>query len=164
MEDQELLKQKLHYDPDTGIFTALHSHGTRVKGEPVGYLTKDGYLVVGFNHKTPHLHRLAFLYMQGEWPTGAIDHKDGDRTNNSWDNLRVASRSTNSRNRKKNKNNTSGTTGVYFCAGRGRWDAYIHTDGKRKSLGSFMYEEDAIFARLTAEKDFGYWLDRTRED
>jgi len=49
MDEQTLLKEKLHYNPDTGVFTALHSHGGRVKGEPVGSLSRSGYLVAHFN-------------------------------------------------------------------------------------------------------------------
>ena len=164
LTEQEMLKEKLHYDPDTGIFTALHSHSKRVKGQPVGYLDSNGYVVIGFNCKVCLAHRLVFLYMLGDWPTGPVDHKNGDRSNNSWSNLRVVSNSTNSRNRKKSKNNTSGTTGVYFQKDSNKWYASIYVEGKVKHLGLFDYEQDAIFARMTAEKKYGYWVDKVRED
>ncbi len=120
MEEQELLKQKLYYDPVTGIFTALHSHGGRVRGEPVGYLNSNGYLIASFNGKAHLCHRLAFLYMTGNWPTGDVDHRDTDRVNNKWDNLRDVTKSVNSRNKSVQKNNTSGVVGVSWHVGKQR--------------------------------------------
>lgn len=160
MDEQELLKQKLHYDPETGIFTALHSHGTRVKGEQVGCLSPHGYLVAHFNGKNHLCHRLAFLYMTGDWPELDVDHKDTNTTNNKWDNLRVVTKSVNSRNRSVQKNNTSGVVGVSWHKARRKWQANIRVNGKQVSLGFFEYKEDAIFARMTAEKNFYYWVDK----
>ena len=160
MTEQELLKEKLHYDPDTGIFTALHSHGTRVKGESVGSLSPRGYLVAHFNGKLRLCHRLAFLYMLGEWPELDVDHKDTVKTNNKWINLRVVTKSVNSRNKSIHKNNTSGTVGVSWNTRRSRWVATIYVDGRLLHLGYFQFKEDAVLARMTAEKDYGYWLDK----
>lgn len=163
MKEQELLKQKLHYDPNTGIFTALHSHGTRVKGEPVGYLNPAGYLIASFNGQSYALQRLAFLYMTGDWPVGEVDHKDTDRVNNKWSNLRDVSKSVNLRNRLRFKNNKSGTTGVSWSTREKRWCATILSEGKRVFLGYFDYKEDAVLVRMTAEKKYGYWVDKVHD-
>lgn len=164
MNDQEFLKSKLSYDTQTGVFTALHSHGKRKSGAAVGSLTPHGYLVVHFKGKSHMCHRLAFLYVTGEWPLEIVDHKDGDKTNNKWNNLRLTTVSINSRNRRTNKNNKSGTMGVSWHSRDELWQANITVDGKQVNLGLFQHKEDAIFARMTAEKDYGYWLDKLCEE
>lgn len=57
----------------------------------------------------------------------------------------------------KNKirnSNTSGVEGVSFHRGSNKWRASIRTNGKRKHLGAFINKEDAIRARLKAEKEY----------
>lgn len=53
----------------------------------------------------------------------------------------------------KHKNNTSGVIGVSWNKVSGTWQAHI-------GLGNFVHKEDAILARMTAEKEYGYWLDK----
>lgn len=80
-----------------------------------------------------------------------------------WTNLRDVTSSVNIRNQAKRKNNTSGKTGVAWNKREGKWHAYIYADGKCKTLGYFDYKEDAIFARMTAEKNLGFWVDKVCE-
>ena len=54
-------------------------------------------------------------------------------------------------------NNTSGVRGVYFAAGKNKWAVQIGYNGNRYSLGRYDNKDDAIIARLRAEKMYyGY--------
>lgn len=89
-----------------------------------------------------------------------VDHIHGEdtRNDNRKSNLRIATTSQNSINKKMMRTNTSGTTGVIWHKHTQRWRAYITIDGKRKHLGSFVNKDDAIEARKEAEeKYYGEW-------
>lgn len=154
------LKEIFTYDQISGNFTHNFSRGLRKAGDVVGTINKGGYLQFQISGKIYLAHRLAWLYMTGDWPEGMIDHKDLDRKNNSWSNLRDVPRKVNARNGAIRKNNSSGFRGVSWNKQENKWYAYISVDGKLKSLGRFLHKEDAILARMTAEKKYGYWVDR----
>lgn len=84
MLTQSELKNKLTYNPETGLFGR--------KNKIAGSLRPNGYIQIGINKKLFRAHRLAFLYMTGEWPKSDVDHIDMDRKNNKWANLREADR------------------------------------------------------------------------
>lgn len=89
----EQLRWLLHYDPETGVFTRLIQLCNRVQvGDIAGFIKYNGYRVIKVGDKpTPYFaHRLAWLYIHGEWPSKGIDHIDGDRANNRIANLREA--------------------------------------------------------------------------
>jgi hypothetical protein len=84
------------YDPDTGLFTRLVTTGSRSQaGEIAGSKDSQGYWQISINHRVHRAHRLAWLYMMGEWPDAEIDHRDLNRSNNRWSNLRPATRAQN---------------------------------------------------------------------
>ncbi len=72
-----------------------------------------------------------------------VDHIDGDGLNNRRENLRLATRAENMRNRKTPSNNTSGFKGVIRVEWRKKWQARIVLNGKRKQLGYFDTPQDA---------------------
>lgn len=90
-------------------------------------------------------------------PEGKIrDHIDGDRLNNTRENIRFVTPAQNMFNRGVGNNNTSGYNGVYFHNDTGKWAAEIKIDRKKKHLGLFDIKEDAIAERKKAEiKYFG---------
>ncbi len=100
-------------------------------------------------------HTVVWAYHKGFWPK-SIDHIDGNKTNNSIENLREADALENSRNRKKPVNNTSGYVGVSWHKADKKWRASIRDRYKTISLGSFEKIEDAAEARKIAEMEFGY--------
>ena len=75
---------------------------------------KKGYLYISVNGLTYVAHRLAWLYMTGKWPTVLIDHKNGDKMDNRFANLREATYLQNFWNRGKRSDNTSGYKGVSY--------------------------------------------------
>lgn len=147
----ERLRSLISYDPDTGNFIWLVAHRGIVVGSEAGSLDRDGgYIQIGVDHRLYRAHRLAWLYMTGDWPI-EVDHKNGNRADNRWDNLREATRSQNNANGKRRADNTSGHKGISWDSRRGRWHAYININSKRRNLGCFREIESAIAARASAE-------------
>jgi hypothetical protein len=107
-------------------------------------LLKDGYISICLFGKSYMAHRLAWLYVTGNFPVGEIDHIDGNPSNNSWLNLREANRNQNSFNCKIRKSNTTGFKGVER-AGKG-FQARIRAYGKRYGLGTYKTPEEASTA------------------
>lgn len=157
--DQSTLKGLLTYSPVTGDFRWKKrknekAWNTKYAGKVAGYDWRAGPNVVYrsiriFNF--PFLgHRLAFLYMTGDWPS-LVDHKDGNGLNNKWDNLRIATRSQNSANAGASKRNKTGFRGVAQERG-GKFRANIFLDGRQTYLGAFDTAEEASEAYQAALK------------
>lgn len=146
---QARLKEVLRYDPDSGVFTRL-AGSSQFAGLPAGG-RRSGYVVIVIDGARYYAHRLAFLYVTGHFPTSDVDHRDGNRLNNAWANLRSATRSENNQNLPVRNDNTSGHVGVSLCKQTGRWAAYINTKGKRFFLGRFDTQEEASAARREAK-------------
>lgn len=149
------LRSFLAYDPETGVFTRtrITSPNSRAKvGDVAGSLNHDGYCRIqlgGRAGRPINAHRLAWLYMMGEWPKGEVDHIDGNPSNNRWVNLRLADRSSNVANSRKRSDNKSGMKGVYRASDGDRYRAEITVRGRRIFLGSFISAEraQATYAR-----------------
>lgn len=148
----EELKDVLHYDPETGQFTWIKRTAKCVHvGDVAGNVNKFGYCTIGIKAKIYKAHRLAWLYMTGEWPKGLIDHINGDKSDNRFANLRVVDESGNSQNiRKPNIRNKSGYMGVikYY----NQWRANITINNKTQWLGDFATPEEAHAAYLAAKR------------
>lgn len=149
----EKLRQLLHYDPDTGIFTWLvrTAKCTHV-GDIAGCTEKRiGYNTIGIYGDIHRAHRLAWLYMTGEWPKYQIDHINGVKNDNRFCNLRDVEHSGNAQNIKKpNSRNKSGFMGVikYYH----QWRASITINRKTKWIGDFPTAEEAHTAYLVEKR------------
>lgn len=172
---QAYLKERLHYNPDTGVFTwkrrpgnerTINTWNTRYSGTEAGYVylhDKDGdlcYRKVSVDDHPYRLHRLAWMYVYGEYPD-RIDHIDGNGLNNKISNLRVISHGDNIRKARIAKNNTSGFKGVFWRKDTERWAARSKVDGKYKSLGSYDTKEEAfaVYCRNVMEQTGEIHLD-----
>ena len=156
MLTQAELKELLSYDADTGQFTRLMS-ATRTDriGKIAGKNRPDGYREIKINGKEYYAHRLAWLYVHGEWPADQIDHINGVRSDNRIDNLRLASKKQNMENRKQQINNKSGYRGVYWHTTSGKWRARVKHHGKHYESGSFdVLEEAAAAAKAMRDQLF----------
>ena len=154
----EKLRELLHYEPATGIFTWKVSTGPRVKaGDVTGCQSGGGYLEIKLQNRRYQAHRLAWLHVYGNWPKDQIDHVNRVRTDNRISNLREVSHKQNNQNRGKPSNNTSGHPGVCWHKQNSKWVARIMHNYKPIHLGRFTDIEEAIAARKAAEKF--YWAD-----
>lgn len=150
----ERLRELFHYDPDTGIFTRIKKSSQHSKlGMVSGYVQsnprRQGYLVIGIDNKTYSCHRLAWLYVHGDWPEKNIDHINGNRGDNRISNLRDVPQSVNVKNVRKPR-----TDGVLIGARKspnGKWRAGLTTDGKHSHLGTFDTMEEAHMAYVSAK-------------
>lgn len=149
----------LDYDAETGMFRwkiEANSHGGKIfPGDEAGTI-KDGYLQIKIFGRVYRSHHLAWLIMTGHWPPTAIDidHKDRNRAHNAWANLRLATRSQNNMNAPISKANTSGVKGVSWKKDVQKWHARIGYNNRKILLGDFINKDDAIAARLAAEKQY----------
>ncbi len=107
--------------------------------------------------KNHQIHRLmAIAFIPNPENKECVDHIDNNPLNNNLENLRWASLSENSKNRKINQNSTTGVKGVMWLQKRKKWKAHIKIDGKSKHLGYFDNLEDAKKARQNeANRIFG---------
>ena len=148
MLTQSQLREILTYNPVTGLWF-------NKKNKEVG-CHDHGYVRILINGKKYYAHRLAWLYMTGEWPPVIIDHKNLIGTKNDWDNLRLATKSTNGANLKITKRNKTGLKGVSICRNTGKYRADITVQEKGLNLGRFDCPAAAHFAyQIAAEKAFG---------
>lgn len=141
----ERLRELLSYDAQTGLFTWRVSRPGRYGrvGAVAGFFDSSGHRRICLDCETYAAHRLAWLYVHGEWPVGDIDHKDTVRSNNAIDNLRPATNAENHFNMRRHRDNASGFKGVDFHRKVGRWRAVIHVGGKQSHLGYFDTAEAA---------------------
>lgn len=156
MMTAEYLRTLLAYDPDTGEFTwrVNHSNGDKRIGTVAGYRLSQGHWRIKIARVAYMAHRLAWLYMTGEWPRAQIDHINLVRDDNRWHNLRQATPSQNKANQHRLKNNKSGLKGVSM--NHGKWRASLKIDGVSKHLGSFNCPAAAHLAYVVwADKQFG---------
>lgn len=158
MITQNELKEILEYDKETGQFKWIVSTGRVKKGNIAGTIAKNGYIKINLKKfGSPKLaHRLAWLYMTGEFPAEQIDHINHIRNDNRWCNLRSVTRSENFKNKHRQTNNTSGVTGVSWNKNDKRWNSRISFDGEVINLGLFKQFHEAVNARKNAEVLYGY--------
>lgn len=160
MIDYKLAHALFNYDPDTGKLTWRVQTRATKKGKEAGtilrhkvetYTSYIGISVLGDKYKA---HRIIWLMQTGEWPSGHIDHIDGNGLNNTWSNLREATSSQNGMNQKVRSDSTSGIKGVSYDKARDLWYAYINIDGKRKHLGRYETMQEAANVRAAAEGEY----------
>src|SRR5262249_8878082 len=149
------LRELVDYDPHTGIFIRKITCRGGSAGSIAGKRHCEGYLQLSIDGRCYFLHRLAWLYVYGEFPSDQIDHINGDRADNRIINLRPATHTENMRNRCRHRNGSSGFKGVY--RERGKWCARITIRaGRRLYLGRFDTPEEAHAAYFAAaQKHFG---------
>jgi hypothetical protein len=167
----EMARRLFNYDPDTGILTwktrsadmfrgdqpqrTCDAWNTLHAGKVAGCEESSGYLGLSAIGKHYRVHQIAFLIMDGYLPS-QIDHRNMDRSDNRWINIRAATHSENGRNRHKQANNKSGFKGVSWHKRAKKWVAQIGNGNGPKYLGLFDSPQTAYDAyRKESLKVFG---------
>lgn len=157
--DQTELRRVLAYEPESGVFRWRPradrdlSWNHRFSGEKAGAVLPIGYRYINFNKRLRTAHRLAWLWMTGDWPAAYIDHINGNRADNRWVNLRAATAGQNGANQGLRSTNTSGVKGVCWVTSKRKWQASITVGNRDIYLGRFARFDDAVAARKAAEDE-----------
>lgn len=155
---QEYLKSILHYEPETGIFTWSSPRPKIRVGDRAGSSNKHIYRYVWIDGGPYKEHRLAWLYMTGDWPEHEIDHRNGVKDDNRWTNLRKATREENTQNAAVRKDNSTGVKGVHWSERDGAYVVQLQTNKVRRVLGKFASLDEAekviTKARAAQHKEF----------
>lgn len=130
------MHSKYEYDSTSpsGLVYKIHA-GNRRKGDFAGSRESNGYWRVQLHGKHAQAHRVVWELHNGPIPDGLqVDHIDRNKDNNTIENLRLATSSTNNLNR---------TFKRYYLTPFG-WRVRAMVDGKRKTFGTFKTEQEAI--------------------
>ena len=120
-------------------------------GDRAGSVDSSGYRVVRVKGRVFREHQIIYFIIYGCRPE-AIDHINGDRTDNRIENLRAANKSTNGMNSKTRSNNTSGVKGVSWKAELNKWFAQLKANGKYVWSAYFNTLEEAATAIAAARE------------
>lgn len=146
----ERLQEVLRYDPSTGVFIWKKGTARGRVGAQAGVLFGAGYRYISVDGQKYLAHRLAWFWSYGKWPDQWLDHINGATDDNRIANLREASAAQNAQNA-RHKAGVSGYRGVR-AKGR-RFEAVIHVNNFRKSLGWFDSAEEAHKAYVKAAQE-----------
>lgn len=145
------LRELLHYDPETGIFVWKIKPANCVQaGAVAGSMITDGYLGISIKRVKYAAHRLAWLYVHGEWPKDQLDHVNGVRDDNRIVNLRESTQAENMQNAKA-KRAGKFSLGTTYNKGTKKWQATIRANSCTKYLGLFDTQEEAHQAYAAAK-------------
>lgn len=172
---QDYLKEVLDYNPETGIFTWKIDKGTGKAGCLAANHNSKGYIRIGLDGTSFTAHRLAWLYVYGEWPKGHIDHINRIRDDNRIVNLRIVSIRENGQNRIEHA--LGKQVGTHFYRHLGKWGATIQVGNQPHYMGLYPTEEEAAakyqealnhltdpewFKQFKRKQAKGYYWDRSR--
>jgi hypothetical protein len=143
----------LEYNPGTGeFFWKVNRTAGVYAGDVAGSIYKNGYRYIQIDGLDYRAGRLAWFFVTGEDPLDFVDHRNGDRDDNRFENLRLANNSQNQANATWSTN-TSGFKGVAWQPSRKKWIAMITVDGVAKNLGRYTSIVDAAKAYRQAAID-----------
>lgn len=147
LPESELLWELFEYKLLTGELVWRKVTSNRVcVGAATGSTHNQGYAATRIKGISYLTHRLVWAWIYGQDPKNLqVDHVDGNRQNNRWNNLRLATPAENARNSKVRKHNRSGIKGVRVLPS-GKYQARIRKNGVTIHLGAFETHEEASFA------------------
>lgn len=152
---QAALFVRLHYNPEAGEFIAKTGCNA---GKALGRVHRLGYLQIFFAGKLHYAHRLAWLYIHGQWPEGEIDHLNGDKSDNRLANLRVVSRQENMQNVQRKPTRGKSSSEYLGVSRDGRmktrpWRATVYLNGRNHDCGYWETEAQAHAAYVAKKRE-----------
>lgn len=161
MPSQDIVRLYLDYNPKTGVVTknklprsafktdrAYNIHLSRDAGKAVGSKSNNGYLFAMIDGVTYPLHRLIWVWMNGEIADDLyVDHRNGVRDDNRWDNIKeLVTMGQNKRNAAIRKDSMSGYKGVRLLPSGRFWARVTGPDQVQRSIGTYDTAEEAYQA------------------
>lgn len=131
---------------DGKLIRRIYMCGRATSGSEAGNLTAKGYLEVKIKDRTYKVHRIIWAMRHGTWPSGQIDHVNGNKSDNRIENLREVTQNQNMWNRGRLCNNKTGYKGVSKVRSSGRYKAQIKHFGRVICIGTFETPEEAYVA------------------
>ena len=150
LPSQDHLLRYFSYDPHSGELRWKIAHRGTSVGDLAGYVSPQGYWRVSIDGTQFPAQRIIWKLMTGCEPKDFIDHKDGNKANNKWSNLRSATKKDNAQNCRKYVTNTSSVKGVTWDKKLQKWKVVINANNVRHYLGLFENFTDAATARDVA--------------
>lgn len=152
MMKQERVKELFDYK-DGNLYWKVQKQKVKMGNVAGGLLRKYGnktdYWAIGIEGKTYKAHRLIWLYHYGYMPP-MIDHIDGNGLNNKIENLRIATPSQNSFNKKLSSKSKSGIKNVQWVAKLNKWKVEMCAFKRKVYIGLFENIEEAEIAASAA--------------
>jgi hypothetical protein len=146
---QEEVQYYFTYENGKLYWKNTTKHSIKV-GDLAGTIVKNkfgNYYRIGLNGSCYLMHRLIYIYFNGEIPSGMyIDHINGNSLNNNIENLRICNKYQNQYNSKKSSVNTSGIKGITFE--NKKWRCRCRVNGKKYHVGFY---DDINEAKLAVE-------------
>lgn len=116
------------------------------------YISKRGYVTTNIKRKATPMHKI----LLGENKGFDVDHISGNKLDNRRSNLRICTHQQNMFNQKIRSTNKTGFIGVSLIKKIGKYEAYIHHNGRKKYLGIYKNPIEAAIERdKEAIKIFG---------
>lgn len=136
--------ERLGYIKETGqIFWKKPLRKKSLINKIINRISNNGYVIVKIYNTRIQIHRIVWLFENGTWPNGVIDHVDGNKLNNKYNNLRVVTMRTNSQNRKEHRNGNLLGAHKNTKSNKNQWASRIQINGKSIYLGSFRTQVEA---------------------
>ncbi len=145
------VRELLAYEASTGVFRWKYTRRNMISGEEAGSLNQKGYRQISIDGTKFAASHLAWLYVTGEWPVLEIDHRDTNRGNNAFKNLRQATREEQCQNLSGPRKNSK-TKLIGAAPHGGGFQSQIRANGRNHYLGKFKTAEQASAAYLKAKR------------
>ena len=152
------LRALLSYDADTGEIRWLVKRTQNAKanvGDLAGGIDDHGYVRITVDGRKIRAHRLVY-WLMGQEPPHEVDHINGNRSDNRWVNLRRADHLMNAKNAAKRRDGNTPATGVGFMKACQKWRVRLNHRGKSIFIGLFDDLDQAMAARLNANRQYGF--------
>ena len=166
----QVVRELLDYNSGTGVFTwkprppelfkgprAGAIWHARYCGQRAGHLSKAlGYETIRIFDRAHFAHRLAWMHVTGDTPSGEIDHINCEKSDNRFENLRDVLPQWNKQNVRRAPRKVSlMPLGVYLVARdnlKMPYTAQLSFNGKMLHLGYFLTADEAHLAYLDGKR------------